>query len=242
MSTLSPGEFRRLELEELESRDVPSSSGFVPFNGGYDLETGYVYYDYRGIDYVPSPPVDMYFAYNGANANHLVLMQRGGAAIAFLSNTPFESVNYATASSLLLTQEPINRPLNYNDTIVIRTMDGNVFKVGMALEVSNGGYPWVSFRFEKLNDPVAALNSLINTVQASIPDAKAFLVKLEQTQKALSSPNADTRQDAIHQIQAFINAVFAQSDKKLTITQANTLASQAQGLVDLLSVSGPAPI
>lgn len=224
----------RLELEQLERRDLPSA-GWVPFYGGFDLEAGNVYYDYRGIDYVPSPPVDMYFAYNGATASHLDFSQRSPAAVAFLADTPFNTVTYATASKLTLTQTIVNQPLTYNDTIVIRTSDGNLFKVGMALEVSNGGYPWVSFQFEKLNDPTAALGSLVATLQATVPDANSFLVKLQQAQNALNSPNADTRQNAIHQIEAFINAVVAQSGKKLTIAQANEFASDAQGIVDMLN-------
>ena len=58
--------------------------------------------------------------------------------------------------------------------------------------------------------------------------------KLEATLGALEALNADQRSDAVHKLDAFINEVEAQRDKKLTHEQADYLAAEAQRIIDLI--------
>lgn len=56
--------------------------------------------------------------------------------------------------------------------------------------------------------------------------------KLENVLDSMNALNADNRADAINKLEAFINAVEGQSDKKLTIVQADYLIAAAQQIID----------
>lgn len=58
--------------------------------------------------------------------------------------------------------------------------------------------------------------------------------KLASALDALDALNAEQRNDAVNKLNAFMNEVEAQRGKKLTDEQADYLASEAQGIVDLI--------
>jgi hypothetical protein len=58
--------------------------------------------------------------------------------------------------------------------------------------------------------------------------------KLTSALDALDALNADQRNDAINKLNAFINEVEAQREKKLTNEQADYLAAEAQRIIDLI--------
>jgi hypothetical protein len=111
-------------------------------NEGLDLETGAVS---SGPEF-PSA-VDFHFAYNGSRPNPTVLFQDNGSEIAFLDGTPFDAVDCLVVDTLTFTRDFIDVPFDSNDTIVIRTAAGNVFKVGKPV---NNGDVSVNFSYAKL--------------------------------------------------------------------------------------------
>ena len=65
--------------------------------------------------------------------------------------------------------------------------------------------------------------------------------KLDSALNALDDVNQNNDVAAINSLQAFINAVEAQRDNKLTDDQASTLVEAAQGIIDSLSNGSSAP-
>jgi len=67
--------------------------------------------------------------------------------------------------------------------------------------------------------------------------------KLEVVQEALLAANSESRNDAIHKLGAFINAVEAQRGKKLTDAQADLLVDRAEFIISVLgggTIAAPA--
>jgi len=88
-------------------------------------------------------------------------------------------------------------------------------------------YPDPESRLEKLIETVASLN-LENGINNSL-DAK-----LQNALDALEAKNAGQRQDAINKMQAFINAVEAQSGDKIPESNADYLIAVANCIISLL--------
>ncbi len=100
-------------------------------NEAFDLETGTVFN--CGIGPLSCPPEhDFLFAFNGSRANPTVLFQNQGSGveIAFLDGVPFENVLPGIVTGLVFTTGLIDEPFDNDDTIVLRTPEGNVWKVG----------------------------------------------------------------------------------------------------------------
>lgn len=85
-------------------------------------------------------PSDLHLSYNADRTNPIVLFQNQmmEVEIAFLENTPFASVSETVLTNLVLTRDTIDLPLDPDDTVIIATPDGNIFKVGNALNMSDG--------------------------------------------------------------------------------------------------------
>ena len=111
---------------------------------GFDLETGSV----LSLDVPPPAASDFSFADNSARPNPIVLFQNQatGTQIAFLDGTPFDSVGCSVGTPTF-TIDLIDSPFDFDDTIIIRTADGNVFKVGKA---TNNGNNTVTFSYARL--------------------------------------------------------------------------------------------
>lgn len=126
------------------SQDAQATLAFE--SGGIDLETRAVV---RGNITGSFPPeVDFRFAFNSTRPNPIVLFQeRRGAEIAFLDGTPFDTVGCSVVGTLTFTENLIDVPFDFDDTVVIRTTEGNVFKIGRPV---NNGNASVTFSYAKL--------------------------------------------------------------------------------------------
>lgn len=111
---------------------------------GFDLETATVYQEEQ-LGYF-SPEVDFYFAYNADTANHIRLFQLYPGSIASSEATLFADVDCLGES--LLTQDLIDVPFDPENSVVLKTADGNYYKIGRAVENDDNT---VTFSFEELN-------------------------------------------------------------------------------------------
>jgi len=114
-------------------------------NQGFDLETSAVI----AVSFDPpfSTTFDFLFAYNSGRTNPIVMFQRNSAEIAFLDGTPFEVVPCVPTDTLTFTGAIIDVPFDNDDTIIVKTSAGNVYKVGRP--VSSGFGP-VTFSYAKI--------------------------------------------------------------------------------------------
>ncbi len=109
----------------------------VPFDVEIDLETGQTCGSLVGL---PSPAPcpssvfpDLHFAFNATRPNPTVLFQRDGE-IAMLIGVPFAAVDsVAVTNGVVLSEDLQDVPFGPNDTAILHTIEGNYFKVGLAL-------------------------------------------------------------------------------------------------------------
>lgn len=126
--------FGHLLLFAASAASAAADSGKLYYEQeGFDLETGTVYQQ-QFPGYFPEP-VDFHFAYNAQTPNHTRLFQEYPAEVAFLDGKPFESVCASDVPSLAFTQNLIDEPFDYDDTFVVKTALGGIFKVGRPQEV-----------------------------------------------------------------------------------------------------------
>jgi hypothetical protein len=110
----------------------------VPFEVEVDLETGQVCGSPVGLP-GPAPcpssvSPDLTFAFNATQPNPTVLFQRAGAQIAMLLGVPFAAVDaVAITNGVVFSDELQDVPFSSNDTAILHTIEGNYFKVGLAL-------------------------------------------------------------------------------------------------------------
>lgn len=102
---------------------------------GFDLDAATVL-DFFGLPFVPE--ADFLFAYNSGRTNPTVMFQRNSAEIAFLDGTPFEVVPCTPVDTLTFTGSIIDVPFDNDDTIIVRTAGGSVFKVGRPAFTGSG--------------------------------------------------------------------------------------------------------
>ena len=83
-----------------------------------------------GILFEDHPEADFTIAYHADRTVHSVIFQNSGQGveIAFLDNTPFESVE--DVSGLTFTSDVIDEPFGFEDTVVLKTDTGDHFKLG----------------------------------------------------------------------------------------------------------------
>jgi hypothetical protein len=114
---------------------------------GFDLETGAILSEDDPGSFPPA--VDFHFVFNGVRANPIVLLQNqfNGTEIAFLDGTPFDTVECSVVGTLTFTTSFIDVPFDFDDTVVIRTAGGNVFKLGKPV---NNGNVSVTFSYAEL--------------------------------------------------------------------------------------------
>jgi hypothetical protein len=111
----------------------------VPFDSQVDLETGQTCSG-PGLPRPGLPPCsstaipDMTFEFNATRPMPTVLFQQSGARIALLIGVPFAAVDaVAVTNGLVFTEDLQDVPFGPNDTAILHTVEGNDFKVGLAL-------------------------------------------------------------------------------------------------------------
>ena len=117
---------------------------------GFDLETGSIIANWPW-NYYPYNNFDFRFAYNASASNPSVVFQEYPAEIAFLNGTDFNSINASIIKTLTFTNNLIDQSFDYNDTIILKTSDGNFFSIGNA--VSDSYSSGVSFDYQQLFPP-----------------------------------------------------------------------------------------
>ncbi len=111
-----------------------------------DLDTGTVL-DTTGIDVTQPTGVDVKFSYHADRVPHCVVVPAAeGVTMAFLDAVSFAAVSAADVAGLSFFAEPLDVPLDANDTVVLRTDTGAVFKIGNATESGVS----VTFDYEQL--------------------------------------------------------------------------------------------
>jgi hypothetical protein len=83
--------------------------------------------------------------------------------------------------------------------------------------------------------PADVVTELIDDVEDVAVAVPSLSSKLDGVFESLSAANAATRNDATNQLNAFINAVAAQSGKKLTPSDADALIASARRIIASLS-------
>ncbi len=111
-----------------------------------DLDTGTVS-DTTGVDVTQPMGADVKFGYHADRVPHCVVMPAAeGVTMAFLDAVSFAGVSAADVAGLSFFAEPLDVPLDPNDTVVLRTDTGAVFKIGNATESGLS----VTFDYEQL--------------------------------------------------------------------------------------------
>ena len=86
----------------------------------------------------PEEQGNIKIAYNSDHTPHAVVFPVAeGTALAFLEGQPFSTVVAADVSSLSFSEQPVDLPLEIDDTVVVLTSEGLVFKLGNAIENSD---------------------------------------------------------------------------------------------------------
>jgi len=113
---------------------------------GLNLKTGTV------VKILPRPVketarVDIIIAYNADVTPHAVLMlEQAGMEMAVLKDVAFGQVKADSIAKLSFTAKFIDQPLKQSNTVVLRTADGSVYKIGDMVE----GKTSVTFSYEIL--------------------------------------------------------------------------------------------
>ncbi len=111
-----------------------------------DLDTGTVS-DTTGVDVTEPTGADVKFGYHADRVPHCVVVPAAeGVTMAFVDAVSFAAVSAADVAGLSFFAEPLDVPLDPNDTVVLRTDTGAVFKIGNATE---SGFS-VTFDYEQL--------------------------------------------------------------------------------------------
>ena len=87
-----------------------------------------------------SDTADMRLAYNADRSNPFVVFQNQmtGILIAFADGAAFGSVDLAMAQGMTFTEGVIDTPLDSDDTVVLKTQAGSLFKIGNPVDNGDG--------------------------------------------------------------------------------------------------------
>jgi streptogramin lyase len=129
--------------------------------------------------------------------------------------------------------DPINIVLGANGDLYVADDGSGVYRIDSAGAVSLLSSTPLPFGIA-IAAPAPTISTLVSLVSALNVVAgisNALDSKLANAQAALASHNTGNTQTAINQLNAFINAVQAQSGKKLSSAQATALIEAAQQLI-----------
>ena len=98
-----------------------------------DLESGTLT---ETLDLLEPSDADIQLAYNALRTPHAVVFPAGarGVELAFVQGVGFDGVTAESVAGLTFSMEPVDLPFSANDTVVVRTPAGAVFKLGNAVE------------------------------------------------------------------------------------------------------------
>ena len=100
---------------------------------GLDLDTGTVVEATSG-QVVEANQADFFISYNADVVPHAILIPATEhVEMAFLSDVAFPDVTVDSISGLIFTAAIVDEPLGENDTVILRTDTGSVFKLGNAV-------------------------------------------------------------------------------------------------------------
>ncbi len=114
---------------------------------GLDLDTGTV------VESGPSQVIepngaDFFVAYNADIIPHAVLVLASEqVGIAFLNNIALTDITLDSITGLTFTADSMDQPLEQNDTVIVRTDTGSIFKLGNAVESETS----VTINYEQLH-------------------------------------------------------------------------------------------
>jgi hypothetical protein len=113
--------------------ELKSSTMIYQFEG-LDLDTGTVHTTFFPMEF--DPDVDVFFEYNSRTPVHLRVFPTNEAKMAILRGVAFEDVNCIHAHTAIFTGLPkeLDEPIKSGDTVILRTAEGGIFKMGNALE------------------------------------------------------------------------------------------------------------
>ena len=113
---------------------------------GLDLDTGTV------VENDPSQVIepngaDFFVAYNADFIPHAVLVLASEQVdMAFLNNVALTDITLDSIIGLTFPAHSMDQPLKQNDTVIVRTDTGNIFKLGNAIESETS----VTINYEQL--------------------------------------------------------------------------------------------
>jgi hypothetical protein len=83
---------------------------------------------------------DIRVAFNALRSPSAVVMAAvpDGVDIAFLPGVPFDGVGAETAAGVAFATDPVDVPFSASDTVLVRTEEGTLFKLGNASESAAG--------------------------------------------------------------------------------------------------------
>lgn len=131
----------------------------------------------------------------------------------------------------------LSKPQGYYDFVVEDIDPTHEYKLRILAFVSTGGGDRgliMSVNLSSQIPPAQAIEDLVNIIEAMNLQKginNSLDVKLQAAQDAIEALNADLRNDAIHKLEAFINAVEAQRGKTLTDVQADLLVGLADDII-----------
>ena len=117
------------------------------------------------------------------------------------------------------------------------SISGNTIVVGAGGNDDAGSTSGSGFIFTLVVNPIAAINDLTNIVfemELSQGMKNALQSKLDLPLRALTDDNLQNDVSAINSLQAFINAVEAQREKKISEADADNLTAAALATIGLL--------
>ena len=115
-------------------------------NEGLDLDAGMVIA--ADMPDEADGTADIRIAYNALRSPGAVVVPGAtqGIELAFVAGVGFDGVTTESVATLTFSAEPVDAPFSANDTVVVRTDTGAVFKLGNASESDTG----VTFNYAAL--------------------------------------------------------------------------------------------
>jgi hypothetical protein len=111
----------------------------------FDLQLGEV----QGCFLDPCVDADFGFAYNADTPNPVRLFQNQvTTTVALLDGSPYDAVECDAVAKAQFTDQLLDEPMDADDTMLIETADGNVYKIGNVLAISD---ELVSFSYALLS-------------------------------------------------------------------------------------------
>lgn len=77
-----------------------------------------------------NPPNDFYFDFDAERNTIPAIVSETGVAVAILKGQSYERVDASLLDTISLSENAAEEPITPNDTLIIKTIDGNFFKVG----------------------------------------------------------------------------------------------------------------